>query len=145
VRLEELGKLKKSTSLGLDPATFQLVAQGLNHATACAKKTVSTIKHMLNKKTKEPICMTWKGDHVKGSQENHNSQQHHDQGAEEERNSPEKDRGLVDTQEGTDLQKDRCQELIHEVTTTVLSRRLRKPPATRRDDVLWMDISKIKP
>jgi hypothetical protein len=26
VRLEGLGKLKKSTSLGLDPATFQLAA-----------------------------------------------------------------------------------------------------------------------
>jgi hypothetical protein len=30
VPLEGLGKLKKSTSLGLDPATFRLVAQSLN-------------------------------------------------------------------------------------------------------------------
>jgi hypothetical protein len=30
VWLEGLGKLKKSTSLGLDPMTFQLVAECLN-------------------------------------------------------------------------------------------------------------------
>jgi hypothetical protein len=30
MRLEGLGKLKKSTSSGLDPATFRLVAQCLN-------------------------------------------------------------------------------------------------------------------
>jgi hypothetical protein len=60
--------------------------------------------------------MTWKEDHVKESQENHSSQEHQDQGAEEERNSPEKDRGLVNIQEGTDLQKDRCQELNQDVT-----------------------------
>jgi hypothetical protein len=30
VRLEGLGKLKKSTSSGLDPVTFRLVAQCLN-------------------------------------------------------------------------------------------------------------------
>jgi hypothetical protein len=89
--------------------------------------------------------MTWKEDHVKVLQENHNSQEHQDQGSEEERNSPEKDSGLVDIQEGTDLQKDRCQELNQDVTTTVSSRRLWKPPATRRDDFLWLDISKIKP
>jgi hypothetical protein len=30
MQLEELGKLKKSTSSGFDPATFRLVAQCLN-------------------------------------------------------------------------------------------------------------------
>jgi hypothetical protein len=30
VRLQRLGKLKKSASSGLEPATFQLVAQCLN-------------------------------------------------------------------------------------------------------------------
>jgi hypothetical protein len=36
-----------------------------------------------NKKTKECICIIWKEDHVKEKQENHNSQEHQDQGSEE--------------------------------------------------------------
>jgi hypothetical protein len=59
-----------------------------------AKKKVSTIKCMLNKKPRQPICMTWKEDHIKELQENHNNQE-----CEEERKSPEKDRGLVDIKE----------------------------------------------
>jgi hypothetical protein len=45
-----------------------------------AKKTVSNIKYMLNKKTKEPIYMTWNKDHAKETLENHNSQENQDQG-----------------------------------------------------------------
>jgi hypothetical protein len=53
---------------------------------------------------RDSICMTWK-EHVKETKESHNSQQHQKQTSEEERNSPEKDRGLVDIQKGTDLKK----------------------------------------
>jgi hypothetical protein len=35
VRLEGFGKLKKSTSSGLEPATFQLAAQCLNQLCYC--------------------------------------------------------------------------------------------------------------
>jgi hypothetical protein len=54
--------------------------------------------------------MTWKGDRVKKSQEKHNNQIY-----EEERISP---------------------ELNQEAVNPVLSRRLRKPPDTRKDDFL---------
>jgi hypothetical protein len=84
---------------------------------------------MLINKTKEPIFITWK-DHVKISQELHNSQEQQDQGSEEEKYSPEKGRGLVDTQKGTDLQKDRCQELNQDAANPILSRRLWKQPTT---------------
>jgi hypothetical protein len=105
-----------------------------------ARKIVSSIKHMLHKKTKEPIYMTWKDDYVKGTQENLNSQEYQVRGHEEERNSPEKERGMSDSQ---DLQADRRQDLNEDVTTTVPSKRIRKPPVTRKDDFLWMDISRV--
>jgi hypothetical protein len=42
VRPEGLGQFKKSTSSGLEPATFRLGAQCLNHyATACPRTTVT--------------------------------------------------------------------------------------------------------
>jgi hypothetical protein len=109
-----------------------------------ARKIVSSIKHMLHKKTKEPIYMTWRDDYVKGTQENLNSQEYQVWGHEEERNSPEKERGMPDSQEDTDLQADRLQDLNDDVTTTVPSKRIRKPPVTRKDDFLWMDISRVK-
>jgi hypothetical protein len=56
-----------------------------------------------------------------------NSQEQQDQGSEEEKYSPEKGRGLVDTQ------KDMCQELNQDAANPVLSRRLWKPPTTRKD------------
>jgi hypothetical protein len=61
------------------------------------KKIVPTRKCMLNTRTKVPICMTWKADHVTSGQ-----------GSEEETSSPEQGRRPVDIQEGTDLQKERC-------------------------------------
>lgn len=45
--------------------------------------------------------MTWKENNVKKTQENHNKQRY-----EEERNDPELDKGIIDTQQGMDLQKD---------------------------------------
>jgi hypothetical protein len=45
-----------------------------------AKKIVSTIKYILNKKTKEPIYMTWNEDYAEETLENHSSQEHQDQG-----------------------------------------------------------------
>jgi hypothetical protein len=72
------------------------------------KKTVSTIKYRLNKKTEEAIYMTWNEDHAKETQKNHNSQEHQGQGFEEEGNRLEKERGLIDIHEDTDLQIDRC-------------------------------------
>jgi hypothetical protein len=39
----------------------------------------------------------------------------------------------TDLQEDTDLQKDKCQGLNDDVTTTVSSKRLWKPPITRKD------------
>jgi hypothetical protein len=39
--LEELGQLKKSTSLGLDPAAFWLVAKELSSETLWFKKKVN--------------------------------------------------------------------------------------------------------
>jgi hypothetical protein len=60
--------------------------------------------------------MTWKEDKVKKSQEKHNNQIY-----EEERNSPESDKGRVNTQECTAFQKDRCQELKQDGTTTISS------------------------
>jgi hypothetical protein len=88
--------------------------------------------------------MTWNEDHAKGTLENHSSQKHQSKGFEEERNSLEKERGLIDIQEDTDLHIDRCQGLNDEVTTTVSSERLWKPPITRKDGFLWMDISRTK-
>jgi hypothetical protein len=61
--------------------------------------------------------VTWKKDHVKETQEFQNSQQHQDRGPEEERNSLEHYRGPADIHEGTDIQRDRCQELNEDVTT----------------------------
>lgn len=104
-----------------------------------AKKIASTIKYILQDKIIEPICMTWKEDDIKKSQKNHNTQAY-----EEERNCPGLKRGMVDTQEGNVLQRDRCQDQNQDTTTTMPSRRLRKPPSTRRDDFLWMGDSKIK-
>jgi hypothetical protein len=105
-----------------------------------AKKIMSTIKHMLRKQIEEPICMTWKEDEVKKSQE---KQKNHIY--EEERTSLESNEGRVNTQECTAFQKDRCQEVKQDGTTTISSRRLRKPPTTRRDDFLWMDRRQEKP
>jgi hypothetical protein len=65
------------------------------------------------------------------------SQEHQDQGFEEEWDSLEKERGL---QEDTDLQIDRCQGLNDDVTSTVSSKRLWKPPVRRKDNFLWTDI-----
>lgn len=45
-----------------------------------------------------------------------------------------RERGLTDIQEDTDPQLDRCQCLNDDVTTTVSSERLQKPPVTRKDD-----------
>jgi hypothetical protein len=45
-----------------------------------AKKIVSTIKYILNKKTTEQIYMTWNEDHAKETQENHDSQKRQGQG-----------------------------------------------------------------
>jgi hypothetical protein len=41
VRMKELGKLKKSTSSGLDPATFRLAAQCLNQLRYCVTPKLS--------------------------------------------------------------------------------------------------------
>jgi hypothetical protein len=49
---------------------------------------------MLNKTVKEPICVIWK-EGVKEIQEFYNSQEHYDQGSEEEGNCAEKDKELV--------------------------------------------------
>jgi hypothetical protein len=57
-----------------------------------AKKIVSTTKYMLNKKTKEPIYMTWNEDYAEETLENQSSQEHQDQGFKEDRNSLEKER-----------------------------------------------------
>jgi hypothetical protein len=47
VQLEGLGKLKKSTSSGCDPTTFQLVALCLNHyATVCSHFYIKCLKWM---------------------------------------------------------------------------------------------------
>jgi hypothetical protein len=82
--------------------------------------------------------MTWKEEDKK-SQENHITQAY-----EEERNCTGLKREKVDTQEGTVLQSDRCQDRNQATTTTMPSRRLRKPPSTRRDDLLWVGDGKIK-
>jgi hypothetical protein len=50
----------------------------------------------------------------------HYSQEHQDKGSEEARNSPENGRRLVDIQEGTDLQEDRCQGL-HKYVISIVS------------------------
>jgi hypothetical protein len=50
--------------------------------------------------------MTWNEDQAKETLGNHNSQEHQDQRFEDERNSLEKERGLTDIQEDTDLQMD---------------------------------------
>jgi hypothetical protein len=45
VRLEWLGKLKKSTSSGLEPATFRLVAYAsINYATACSQQNSKVLE-----------------------------------------------------------------------------------------------------
>jgi hypothetical protein len=55
VRLEGLGQLKKSTSSGLEPATFRLVAQSLNQL--CYRVPLFFIWSMLNKvKYKQRQC-----------------------------------------------------------------------------------------
>jgi hypothetical protein len=128
------------TTLNLNRDLFTKHGLHLNNKgkELAARKIVSSIKHMLHKKTKEPIYMTWKDDYVKGTQENLNSQEYQVRGHEEERNSPEKERGMLDSQEDTDLQAERCQDLNDDVTTTVPSKRIRKPPVTRKDD-FFMD------
>jgi hypothetical protein len=65
-----------------------------------AKKIVSPIKYMLNNQG---------------------------QGFEKEGNRLGKEKGLIDIQEDTDLQTDRCQGLNHDMTTTVSSKRLGEP------------------
>jgi hypothetical protein len=50
--------------------------------------------------------MTWNEDQAKETLENHNSQEHQDHGFEEKRNSLEKERGLINIQEDSDLQID---------------------------------------
>jgi hypothetical protein len=97
-----------------------------------AKKIVSTIKYMVNKKTKEPTGMTWNEDHAKEILESHNSQEHQDLGFEKEINSLEKERRLTDIQEDIYLQTYRCQGLNDDVTTTVSSKRLQNPPIIRK-------------
>jgi hypothetical protein len=42
------------------------------------------MKYMLNKKVKEPICMTWKEDYAKEPQESQSSLEHQNQRSEEE-------------------------------------------------------------
>jgi hypothetical protein len=65
--------------------------------------------------------MTWNEDRAKETLENHNSQ------------------------EDTHLQTDRCQGLNDDMITIVSSKRLWKPPITRKDDFfLWTDISRTK-
>jgi hypothetical protein len=81
--------------------------------------------------------MTWNEDYSKEILENHHSQRYQDQGYKGERNSLQKERGLMDIQEDSDLQIDRCQGLNDDVTTTVSSKKLQKPPITREDDFLW--------
>jgi hypothetical protein len=53
------------------------------------------------------------------------------------KNNPGPKREMVDIKEGTVLQRDRCLNQNQDTTTTMPSRRLRKPPSTR-DDFLWM-------
>jgi hypothetical protein len=84
--------------------------------------------------------MNWKEDKVLKSQEKHNNQI-----CKEERNSPELNKGRVDTQDYTAFQNDRRQELKRDVNIAISSRRLRKLPITRRDDFLWMDRRQEKP
>jgi hypothetical protein len=84
--------------------------------------------------------MTWKEDNVLKSQEKHNNQI-----CKEVRNSPELNKGRVDTQDCTAFQNDRSQELKQVVNIVISSQRLCKPPLTRRDDFLWMDRRQKKP
>jgi hypothetical protein len=53
----------------------------------------------------------------------------------EERYSPEQNGGPVDMQEGTDPQKT-CQGLYRDVTII---------HSSRKGDIFWLDISKLKP
>jgi hypothetical protein len=78
-------------------------------------------------------------------QENHSSQEHQDQESEEERNSPEKEERLIVIQESTHLQEDRYQLLNKDVTITLSSERVWKPPTIGKDDFSWMDNRKMKP
>jgi hypothetical protein len=60
------------------------------------------------------------------------------------KDSLEKERVLIDIQEDSDPQLDRCQGLNDDLTATVSTERLQKPPITRKDDFLWMDIRRTK-
>jgi hypothetical protein len=81
-----------------------------------AKKIMSAIKYMLYKNIEEPISMTWKEDKVLKSQEKHNKQI-----CEEVRDSPELNKGRVDTQDCTAFQNDRSQELKQVVNIAISS------------------------
>jgi hypothetical protein len=61
-----------------------------------------------------------------------------------EKKNPELDRETVNNQEGTARQKDRDRDKNQDTTTTISSRRLRKPRVTRSEDFLWMGNSKLK-
>jgi hypothetical protein len=47
-------------------------------------------------------------------------------------------------QEDTDLQIDICQGLNDDVATIIPSKRLQELPVTRKDEFLWIDISRRK-
>jgi hypothetical protein len=72
--------------------------------------------------------MTWKEDKINKLQENQNIQE-----CEEGKNSTELDREIVNNQEGTARQKDSGRDRNQDTATTISSRRLRKPPSTRRE------------
>lgn len=78
--------------------------------------------------------MTCNEDHAKETLKNYSSQERQGPGFEEERNSLEKKRGLIDIQGDSDPQIDRCQGLNDDVTATVSTEKLQKPPITRKDD-----------
>jgi hypothetical protein len=109
--------------------------KGKNQA---AEKIAATIKHILQDKIKEPICLTWEEDVVNKSQEKQNIQAH-----EGGKNNLRSTREKMDSEDGSALLGDRCPIQNQDMTPTTPLRRRRKPLSTRRDDFLWMGDSKI--
>jgi hypothetical protein len=123
------------------------------------KKIIPTIKHLLYKKTEEPISMTWKQDKVKTVktlQEKRNNlesekeeveswKQDNVKTSQEKHKNPESENGGADTCDDTTFQNGNgheLKELNQDATNTNPAQRLGKPPTTRED--FFVDGQKTK-
>ncbi|PNF23918.1 hypothetical protein B7P43_G12843 [Cryptotermes secundus] len=98
-----------------------------------AMKIRSAIRHLLDKKIGELVVMTWKEEEKEEEDRETTLQGKHNL-----------NKGKVEIQDFSMSQKGKDQEPKQDVTNTVSTRRLRKPPIEKRDDFLGMDKKRRK-